>query len=607
MGTSGASRLGYVVFVTCSFGCGADVPDGEGSVIGVRKSALVVSEQAKLAASDGATNDDFSRSSVGLFGDTALIGARGAAVGAKQDQGAAYVHVRVGAAWWLQQKLTAADGALGDGFGNAVALGPDTALVGASFDTIGAAQYQGSAYVFVRSGTTWSQQQKLTASDGAMGGMLGYAVSISGDTALVGAMGDLSAKGAAYVFTRSGATWSQQQKLTAADGEASDWFGGAVAVAGDTALVAAYGDDVGANANQGSVYVFTRSGSTWSQQQKLTAADGAALDDFGFRVALAGDTALIGAMSADVGGTANQGAAYVFSRSGGVWSQLQKLVASDGATNDFFGRSLGIVGDVAAVGAYLDDVGGNQDRGSVYVFAQSGGTWKQQTQLTASDGAANDYFGESLAFDGSTLVAGAFGDDLGAISNSGAAYVFAVKKANGDPCAATTECSSGYCIDGVCCASACAGGLGDCTACSVAMGAAADGTCGPTTGNPCAGGTCQAGACQPSGSGGSGGGMSTGGQGGDAASAGGAPNGGTPGTGGSPSGGAPSGGAPSGGAPSGGQGGAGPDGGEGGASSDEGGCQCGAVGAGDAPLALHGPALALLGLIGLSRRKRLRP
>jgi hypothetical protein len=127
--------------------------------------------------------------------------------------------------------------------------------------------------------------------------MLGYAVSISGDTALVGAMGDLSAKGAAYVFTRSGATWSQQQKLTAADGEASDWFGGAVAVAGDTALVAAYGDDVGANANQGSVYVFTRSGSTWSQQQKLTAADGAALDDFGFRVALAGDTALIGAMS----------------------------------------------------------------------------------------------------------------------------------------------------------------------------------------------------------------------------------------------------------------------------------------------------------------------
>ena len=589
MAALGARTLGHVVFAACTFGCGTASPDGEGSLVGIAKSALVVSEQAKLTASDGATYDDFSRSHVGLFGDTALVGARGAAVGTKPDQGAAYVYVRAGSAWSLQQKLTAADGALADGFGNAVALGPDTALVGASGDTIGTVQSQGSAYVFVRAGTTWSQQQKLTASDGAMGGAFGYSLSLSGDTALVGAMGDLSAKGAAYVFTRSGTTWSQQQKLTAADGAASDWFGAAVSVAGDTAFVAAYGDDVGANETQGSVYVFTRSGTTWSQQQKLTAADGAAVDDFGFRIALGSDTALIGAMSGDVGANANQGAAYVFARSGGVWSQQQKLVASNGATNDFFGRSVGLVGDTAAIGAYVDDVGANQDQGSVYIFARSGGSWAQKAQVTASDGSAGDYFGESLALDGSTLVVGAFGDDVGAASNAGAAYVFAVKKSDGNVCAGTTECTSGFCVDGVCCATACAGGSGDCTACSVALGAATDGTCGPTTGNPCAGGTCQSGTCQPSGTAGAGGAVSSGGSGGDAASQGGAPGGGTAGdsaaAGGSPAAGAPSGGQ---------QGRAG--------SSDEGGCHCRAAGAGRDPLALRGLALALLGLAGMARR-----
>ena len=209
--------------------------------------------------------------------------------------------------------------------------------------------------------------------------------------------------------------------------------------------------------------------------------------------------------------------------------------------------------------------------------------------MSASDGSAGAYFGESLALDGSTLVVGAFGDDVGAASNAGAAYVFAVKKSDGNVCAGTTECTSGFCVDGVCCATACAGGSGDCTACSVALGAATDGTCGPTTGNPCAGGTCQSGTCQPSGTAGAGGAVSSGGSGGDAASQGGAPGGGTAGdsaaAGGSPAAGAPSGGQ---------QGRAG--------SSDEGGCQCRAAGAGRDPLALRGLALALLGLAGMARR-----
>ena len=164
-------------------------------------------------------------------------------------------------------------------------------MVGAGGDDVGANADQGSAYVFTRSGTTWSQQAKLTAADGADGDVLRLARSPSRATPpWWGAATTKSAptqyQGSAYVFTRSGTTWSQQAKLTAADGAAWDWFGHSVALSGDTAVVGAPSDDVGANEYQGSAYVFTRSGTTWSQQAKLTAADGAREDAFGCSVAL---------------------------------------------------------------------------------------------------------------------------------------------------------------------------------------------------------------------------------------------------------------------------------------------------------------------------------
>ncbi|MSQ08671.1 MAG: hypothetical protein EXR44_05165, partial [Dehalococcoidia bacterium] len=203
---------------------------------------------------------------------------------------------------------------------------------------------------------TWTQQQKLTASDGAANDFFGYSVAVSGDTAVVGAWGDDSAKGSAYVFTRSGSTWTQQQKLTASDGAAIDYFGYSVAVSGDTAVVGAYGDD----SYKGSAYVFTRSGSTWTQQQKLTASDGAANDYFGGSVAVSGDTAVVGAYGDD----SEKGSAYVFTRSGSTWTQQQKLTASDGAANDFFGWSVAVSGDTAVVGARSDD----SSKGSAYMF-----------------------------------------------------------------------------------------------------------------------------------------------------------------------------------------------------------------------------------------------
>ena len=214
-----------------------------------------------------------------------------------------------GPAWTQQQEFTVSDGAAKDYVGCSVSVNVDTAVIGA----FGRNNQQGSAYVLVRNGTVWTQQQELTASDGAAGDLFGHSVSVSGDTAVIGAFGRSSQSGAAYVFVRSGGVWSQQQELTAPDGRASEAFGVSVSVSGDTAVIGAYNTD----SDRGAAYVFVRSGGVWSQQQKLTAADGAASDQFGLSVSVSGDTAVVGAL----GKNANRGAAYVFSRSGGVWSQ----------------------------------------------------------------------------------------------------------------------------------------------------------------------------------------------------------------------------------------------------------------------------------------------
>ncbi|HEX9713604.1 MAG TPA: FG-GAP repeat protein [Actinomycetota bacterium] len=321
-----------------------------------------------------------------------------------------------------QAKLTAADGATNNLFGSSVSVSGDTALIGAYNDDDKGAS-SGSAYVFTRSGGAWTQQAKLTASDGTVGDFFGVSVSVSGDTALIGAYGDDdngSSSGSAYVFTRSGSTWTQQAKLTAADGAANDVFGVSVSVDGDTALIGAYFDD-DHGTDSGSAYVFTRSGSTWTQQAKLTAADGAAFDFFGHSVSVSGDTALVGAYGDDDQGL-DSGSAYVFTRSGGTWTQEAKLTAPDGAANDRSGISVSLREDTALVGAYLDDDHGT-DSGSAYVFARSGSTWTQETKLTASDGAAGDQFGWSVSVEGDTALVGAyFDDDHG--SSSGSAYVF---------------------------------------------------------------------------------------------------------------------------------------------------------------------------------------
>ena len=208
----------------------------------------------------------------------------------------------------------------------------------------------------------------------------------------------------------------------------------------------------------------------WGGQKKLTASDGAATDSFGNSVALSGDTALVGALGGDVGAFADQGSAYVFVRSGATWTQQQKLVASDGAYSDQFGVSVALSGDTALVGAPSDDVGANANQGSAYVFVRNGATWAEQQKLTASDGAADDLFGIAVTLSGDTALVGAHSDDVGANANQGSAYVFT----GGSPCTGPSDCPGGTCVDGFCCDTPCADA---CDVCAASLGATKNGIC----------------------------------------------------------------------------------------------------------------------------------
>jgi hypothetical protein len=404
------------LWLACSFAlvpASADAPGPQG--------AEPWTQRAKLVAPDGAI-DDFLGRAVAIDGDTAVVGAAGADIDGRSSQGAAYVYVRSGDAWLMQDKLISPDGAAGDEFGFAVAISGDTIVVGARFAMVDGIDGKGAAYVFVRSGAKWIDQAKLDAKDGAAFDQLGFSVSADRDTVLAGAPFANGSQGRVVVFTRSGSAWSAQATLLADDGAASDRFGLSVSVAADTALVGSPSADVEGSSDQGAAYVFARSGSAWEMQTKLTGEDSEAFDEFGNAVALDGDTAVIGAHVMNIGSNGNQGAAYAFLRSGSAWSQQAKLLADDGSFTDEFGFSVAVSGDTAVVGALFANPGGSENQGEAYVFERSGVAWSQQARLI-SDGVAGDEFGIAVAISADTAVVGAeFGSTDG--EWRGAAYVF---------------------------------------------------------------------------------------------------------------------------------------------------------------------------------------
>lgn len=388
----------------------------------------------KILDSDGLANDQMTLNyGLAVSSDVGTI-----LVGSPYDDdkgtnaGKAIVFIRSDSQWIQQAKLLAADGAAGDNFGSSVSVSADgnTALIGSPYDDFPQTD-RGSAYVFTRSGTTWTQQFKVPAADGATGDLFGFSVSLSanGNTAAVGAANKSSGRGSVYIFVRSGVTWTQQAKLLAADGLANDQFGNAISLSndGNTILIGAVLDDT-VSTDRGSAYVFTRSGTTWTQQAKLLASDGLANDEFGVDVSLSGDgnTALIGAVLDDTV-SIDRGSAYVFTRSGTTWTQQAKLLANDGSTNDQFGYSVSLSfnGDKAVVGSPLIDSGNFSDQGGVYVFTRAGTVWTQEQKIIASDGATGDNFGNRVVVspDGQYVLVGSpLDDDKGL--NSGSFYIF---------------------------------------------------------------------------------------------------------------------------------------------------------------------------------------
>jgi hypothetical protein len=409
-------------------------------------------QQAKLTASDGASNDWFGLS-VAMSGDTVIVGAPLATVGVHSFQGAAYVFVKPAAGWTTTSaftaKLTASDGNAGDHFGYAVAISGDTVVAGADNATVGANASQGAAYVFVKPPAGWattsSFNAKLSASDGAGPDHLGFSVAISGDTVVAGAdnatVGANASQGAAYVFVRpvgGWATMTETAKLTTSDGTPLAYFGFSVTVSGDTIVVGAEGANIGPTIDQGAAYVFVKPPSGWATTStftaKLTASDGTQHDELGSSVAISGDTVVAGAPLADLANPnreSDQGATYVFVKPPAGWATMTetaKVTASDAANDDEFGTSVGISGDTVIVGAPRADTA-NPDQGAVYVFVKPVAGWTNTStftaKLTASDGQAADEFGFAVAIDGDFVIVGAPFHTVNGNARQGAAYVSA--------------------------------------------------------------------------------------------------------------------------------------------------------------------------------------
>jgi len=388
----------------------------------------------QLLASDPA-NGDYFGSSVSLDGGSALVGAPGKKVGASNGQGAAFLFSRNQGGednWGRVGILNHENGAFADRFGTSVSLSGDVALVGAESRAVNGNTNQGAAYIFYRNYPIlngWSQVKELTDAN-SLGA--GVSVSLQGDTALVGAdfsaVNGVDGAGSALIFMRNqgGAdNWGLVHSIKPSDPATGDRFGHSVSLSGDTALIGAYFDDVGANENQGSAYVFMRNKNgpnVWGQVRKILAPAGAAFEEFGTQVALNGDTGLIGIPNRTTAGLAKAGSAYLFERNqGGAdhWGAANSFAAPDGAANDTFGSAVALSAKYVLIGARTS----NSYAGAAYLFLRKGSTWVSVNQPYASDSAIADHFGWSVSLSGDKALIGAVHDDVGSNPNQGSAYI----------------------------------------------------------------------------------------------------------------------------------------------------------------------------------------
>ena len=330
---------------------------------------------------------------------------------------------KFGDQWKNVKERIASDANGADRFGYSVSISGDYAVVGAPYADLGPfGTNAGAAYIFQRTASGWIEVAKLAASDAASSNYFGHSVSIDGDNVIIGAYGHNGRTGAAYIFIRSGTSWTEQAKLTPSDGNSSDYFGWSVSISGHRVIIGSPLDDDD-GISSGSAYTFFRSDVVWIMHNKLTASDGATLDKFGHSVAISGDYAVVGAVGGDDNGS-DSGSAYVFRRQiGPGWTEQVKLLPDDGAMGDNFGASVAISGGQVLVGANFHDHNGN-DSGSAFLFKRTGTEWDQIANLNAFNGLPEDNFGISVSISDSNAVVGAHLVDNIYGHDSGAAYFY---------------------------------------------------------------------------------------------------------------------------------------------------------------------------------------
>jgi hypothetical protein len=390
---------------------------------------FVPRDQGEILASNGAAGDNFGNA-VDVSIDAAIIGARlnDLVTPTRVNAGSAYVFRIDGQSFVEEAELIASDAAAGDEFGADVGISGDWAIVGSPFDDVVPFGETGSAYIFRFDNGSWIEHTKLVAGVPVGTNQFGHSVAIDGDVAVVGelvgdATGPGTETGRAYVFRYDGVSaWNLEQTLQApvADANFFDHFGHDVAIDGNLIVIGTRFDDQAAN-NAGALYVFGYDGLNWVQQAKLLTSGGAANDQLGFTVDISGNTVIGGAHSRDTLGDTS-GSAIIFAFDGVTWSQQAELTASNGAAGDQFGESVSVSGDIAFVGSIVT----SSQEGAGYLFHRSETTWSEVEILRACDRAGGDQAGRGIAVDGSLGVIGAAGHEhtLSPTDNSGSAYVF---------------------------------------------------------------------------------------------------------------------------------------------------------------------------------------
>lgn len=410
-------------------------------------------ERFKISASPAGADDEFG-SAMDISGTNVLVGAPFDDGPMGANTGSVFAFAVTGESLSATGSLSVADLTADSRFGFSVAISGDTAIIGAP----GFNGSAGRASIFTRSGLSWTLRTSFTANDNPTNRPIqfGGAVDLDGSTAVVGAPtwdADGFLVGQAYVFTGSAASWSQQAILQRASllpsFDSFDLFGRAVAVSGNTALVGVPFDTTARGFQSGSVFVYNRSGVSWSEQTSLVPPKSGSSQAFGSALILAGNRALVGAPVSD-GWVDDSGAVFEFARSGGTWGSAVTIAGFDSSAFDDFGRSLAFDGTNLIVGAPLDDIGSHTNAGSAYIFEADGTFWNEGPKLTAADAAANDTFGSAVAISSTFALVAAEGEDPGGVSNAGSLYLFTERRPpdldlllNGTPLTVSTPLTFG--------------------------------------------------------------------------------------------------------------------------------------------------------------------